>query len=125
MLEEAFPGGLIAIGVTLDPFITKSDQMRGQVAGKPGTMPETTTEILMEFHVLERLLTNTSEQVKMHELLILTIGTSTLIGTVVRQKPKELELLLKMPAIVEQGQRIAVSKKIGNAWRLYAYGIAK
>ncbi|MDL5503514.1 MAG: EF-Tu/IF-2/RF-3 family GTPase, partial [Candidatus Methanoperedens sp.] len=40
-LEEARPGGLIGIGTKLDPTITKSDALVGQVAGIPGKLPPT------------------------------------------------------------------------------------
>ena len=36
-LEEAYPGGLIGVGTKLDPSLTKSDNLIGNVVGKPGT----------------------------------------------------------------------------------------
>ncbi|MBR9706955.1 MAG: translation initiation factor IF-2 subunit gamma, partial [Candidatus Diapherotrites archaeon] len=38
-LKKATPGGLIGVGTLLDPSKTKSDKMKGQVAGAPGKLP--------------------------------------------------------------------------------------
>ena len=82
-------------------------------------------KIAMQYTVLERLLTNTKEKINLNELLILTIGTSTIVGNVTKINAKELEMQLKLATIAEKDQRIAISKKIGNSWRLYAFGISK
>ena len=37
--KEIKPGGLVAIGTSLDPSITKSDSLLGNVIGKPETLP--------------------------------------------------------------------------------------
>ncbi len=37
--EEITPGGLVGVGTLLDPIMTKSDALVGQVAGEPGKLP--------------------------------------------------------------------------------------
>ncbi len=124
-LKEGVPGGLIAIGSSLDMGLTRNDQMRGQIVGAVNSLPEPITKLSLELHVLKRLLTDSSEKIKFNESLVLTIGTATTIGVVVKEKSNVLELDLKTHVIAEKNQRVAISKKIGSAWRLYAYGIVK
>jgi translation initiation factor 2 subunit 3 len=44
-LMYAVPGGLIGVGLKVDPFITRSDRLVGQIIGHPGKMPEVVVEI--------------------------------------------------------------------------------
>lgn len=124
-LEEAMPGGLIALGTTLDPSITQSDGMRGQVVGAVNSLPEPSTRAVFEINYLERLVGEKSQGIKANEPLVLTIGTATLIGMPLIKSKNIVEINLNMPAIMEQGQKIAISKKTGNRWRLVAFGVIK
>ena len=44
-LQFAVPGGLIGIGTTMDPSLSQSDKLVGQILGEIGTLPEVFTEI--------------------------------------------------------------------------------
>ena len=44
-LMYAVPGGLIAVGTRIDPHFTRSDNMVGQIIGRPGDMPQVFIEI--------------------------------------------------------------------------------
>lgn len=39
-LMYAVPGGLLGVGLLVDPFMTKSDILVGQIIGHPGQMPD-------------------------------------------------------------------------------------
>ena len=41
----AVPGGLIGVGLKVDPFITRSDRLVGQIIGHKDKMPEVVVEI--------------------------------------------------------------------------------
>jgi len=124
-LKEAKPGGLIALETNLDPGLTQNDQMKGQVLGTVGSLPKPVTEIELELDIFERKVTETATQIKANEMLVLTIGTLTTIGTVTKIKPGHASITLKKAAIVEKGQRIAVSRKENMKWRLIAFGKAE
>ncbi len=121
-LSEAVPGGLIAIETTLDPSIAQNDQLKGQIIGKPGTLPEPTSEISVGVHFIKRSVTDIVPEIKTNEMLVLTIGTMTSIGTILSSNNKKAKIALKKPVIVEKGQRIAISKREKMKWRLVAYG---
>ena len=124
-LEEATPGGLIALGTELDPSITQNDQMRGQVIATKGTLPEPTKELELEIEFLERVVTKTTKEIKTNERLVLTIGTMTAVGLVTSGTGKNISVTLNSPVVAEAGQKIAVSKKEEMKWRLVAYGVSK
>lgn len=55
-LMYAVPGGLIGIGMKVDPFITRTDKLVGQIIGHPNNMPEVLSEIDVSYFLLKRLL---------------------------------------------------------------------
>lgn len=124
-LKEAKAGGLIAIGTTLDPSVCQNDRLRGQVVSLPGILPEPSMLLKMELHFLERLIAGIKKQIKVNELLILTVGTMTAVGTVTRETPKEIDVALKNAVVIEKGQKVALSKRENGQWRLIAYGVNK
>lgn len=121
-LKEARPGGLVAIETTLDPSLTQNDQMKGQVIGALGTLPEPVTTLSLAIEFLKRQTADTAKEIKAGESLVLTIGTMTTIGIVQEARKDIVTLLLKRPAVVEKGQNIAVSRKEKMKWRLVAFG---
>ncbi|XP_020875398.1 eukaryotic translation initiation factor 2 subunit 3 isoform X2 [Arabidopsis lyrata subsp. lyrata] len=51
-LQFAVPGGLIGVGTTMDPTLTRADRLVGQVLGEMGTLPDVFVE-LEELRLLE------------------------------------------------------------------------
>lgn len=44
-LQFAVPGGLIGVGTTVDPTLTRADRLVGQVLGECGVLPEVYLEL--------------------------------------------------------------------------------
>lgn len=128
-LEKAYPGGLIGMGTTLDPSITKSDALRGAVVGKPGTLPPVWNELELEVHLLERVVGTAemlkTEPLKLNEKLAVNVGTATSLGIVVGKAGDTIDLRLVIPVCTEKGSRIAISRQIAGRWRLIGYGVVK
>ena len=128
-LETAGPGGLIAIGTGLDPSYTKSDSLVGRVAGVPGSLPPVESEITIETELMKRVVGIASElavdNLKTNEPLMLSVGTATTVGVVTSGRADSAELSLKIPVVVEKGQRIAISRRITGKWRLIGYGAVR
>eukprot|EP00826_Nyctotherus_ovalis_P060702 TRINITY_DN8549_c0_g1_i10.p1 TRINITY_DN8549_c0_g1~~TRINITY_DN8549_c0_g1_i10.p1 ORF type:complete len:311 (-),score=97.39 TRINITY_DN8549_c0_g1_i10:341-1273(-) len=92
-LLYAVPGGLIGVGLKVDPTLTRSDRLVGQVLGLPGTLPPVTMEIDVTYYLLRRLLGVKSEggktkqekvvKIKKGELLLLNIGSTSTGANVV------------------------------------------
>ena len=128
-LDEAVPGGLIGIGTKLDPSITKSDALVGQVAGIPGKLPPTIEGFVMETKLLERVVgvsdESAVEPIRSNEPLMLNVGTATTIGVVTSARPADAEVKLKRPVCADKGSHIAISRRVGARWRLIGSGILK
>nr|GEY07628.1 eukaryotic translation initiation factor 2 subunit gamma [Tanacetum cinerariifolium] len=55
-LQFSVPGGLIGVGTTMDPALTKSDRLVGHVLGEIGSPPDVYIELKVNFFLLWRLL---------------------------------------------------------------------
>ncbi len=125
-LEEAGPGGLIAIGTGLDPVVTKSDSLVGRIVGIPKTLPEVRNSLTVETKLMKRVVGVSSElavdNLKTNEPLMLSVGTATTVGVVTSGRTDSADISLKIPVCAEKGQRIAISRRITGKWRLIGYG---
>ncbi|MCD4810192.1 MAG: translation initiation factor IF-2 subunit gamma, partial [Methanosarcinales archaeon] len=126
-LEEATPGGLVGVGTKLDPSITKSDSLVGQVAGKPDTLPPTRDKFLMKVRLLERVVGSADELViepiHSNEPLMLNIGTATTVGVATSVRKDIVEVKLKRPVCADFEDNVAISRRVGARWRLIGSGI--
>ncbi|MDO8538641.1 MAG: translation initiation factor IF-2 subunit gamma [archaeon] len=125
IIDEALPGGLIAIKTLLDPSVTKNDSMRGQVIGEKGSLNTPTMDLNVKIVPFERMIGVKDTEIKTNDTIVLNAGTTTAVGRVTGLKKGFTNIALKNPVIVEKGQRIAISKRENSGWRLVAYGIAE
>jgi translation initiation factor 2 subunit 3 len=56
---------------------------------------------------------------------MLTVGTATTVGTVASARANVVDLKLKLPVTAKPGQRVAISRRVENRWRLIGHGIIK
>lgn len=127
MVEEAGPGGLVAIGTELDPSITKADNLVGRLVGHKGNTEEALNRIGMKVTLLERVVgddqSGVVEPLKVKEPLMLNAGTATTVGVVVKSSNEDVDCVLKLPIAALPGNRIAISRRVGGRWRLIGFGI--
>ncbi len=123
----ATPGGLAAIGTKLDPAITKSDTLVGQVAGMAGSLPPVWEKLRFDVTLMERVVGSSAElniePLKLKEPLMLSVGTAVTVGIVLAAKKNQAEVMLKRPVCAEVGSRIAISRQVGGRWRLIGMGL--
>ncbi len=119
-------GGLVGIGTLLDPVLTKSDALTGKVMGIPGTLPNIWESFTIKVHLLDFVVGSAEdikvEDIKTAEPLMLSIGTTTTVGMVTSARGDEVDVSLKIPVCAEDGQRVAISRRIRGKWRLIGYG---
>ena len=125
--EEITPGGLMGVGTLLDPIMTKSDALVGQVAGEPGKLPPARSSFTMNMRLLERVVGVTDEScvepIHSSEPLMLNVGTATTVGVVTSAREGGIvQVQLKRPVCADKGERVAVSRRIGARWRLIGVG---
>lgn len=127
-VEKGSPGGLLAIETGLDPAMTKSDGLAGNVLGRKGELPDTTGTLELEVELMEQLVGAEDEQeienIKEKETLMLNVGTQKSAGAVT-QAGKDVRVDLKVPVCADKGDRVAISRQIGSRWRLIGHGRIK
>jgi translation initiation factor 2 subunit 3 len=126
-LMEATPGGLLGVATKLDPALTKSDALAGQVAGFPESLPPVWDRLRFRVTLMERVVGATSElkiePLKHNEPLMLSVGTAVTVGVVTGSKKEIVEMQLKRPVCAALGARIAISRQVGARWRLIGMGV--
>ncbi|MFA6065410.1 MAG: translation initiation factor IF-2 subunit gamma [archaeon] len=125
MLTSARPGGLLAIGTDLDPSMAQNDRLRGQIAAKVGTLPQPVKELNLKLTLFERMIEQNQKEkviIKVTDPIVITIGTNTVVGFVLKTDQKSCLLNLKTEVIAEKNEKVALSKNINGQWRLIAYG---
>jgi len=135
-LDFAIPGGLIAIGTTLDPTLCKADRLVGQIIGEVGKLPEVYCFIDLNCFLMRRLLGKESEEsikikpLEKGEILQVNVGsTSTQAkvhsftkGTSSKGHVATIELL--KPCCAEIGEMVSLSRSFDRqSFRLIGFGV--
>lgn len=129
-LDEAVPGGSVAIMTGLDPALTKSDSLVGQVAGIKGELPDPLTEFSFDIHLLDEVVTSNGNfevtPIILNEPLMMIVNSLTTVGSVSKANPREATIKLKRPVMAFKDDRAVIFRKFeGNKWRIVGYGIVK
>ncbi len=128
-VKEILPGGSMALSTTLDPAVIKSDSLSGSLVGLPGKLPALRSQINLEVNLLDRVVgTKEETEVKLlakNEPLMLNVNSAVTVGVVVNLKKKTATCILKKPICVNVGDRVTISRRIGDRFRLIGYGILK
>ncbi len=126
--DELHPGGLAALGTSLDPSLAKSDALTGRLIGTVGTLPPVSQKIRLKATLLDRVLGAQREikveRIRTSEMLAVTVGTTVASGKVTSARGDEVELALNRAVTVFPGSRVAISRRL-NAWRLIGFGIVE
>ena len=125
-LDSVAPGGSIGVLTSLDPSIVKSDQLTGSLVGLPGKLPKVWNELILDVHLLQRVVGTKEElnvePIKMNETLMLNVNSAATVGIAVELKKNKIKCKLKLPVCADDGSRVTISRRIGNRFRLIGYG---
>ncbi|MCL7040600.1 hypothetical protein MKW94_025974 [Papaver nudicaule] len=130
-LQFAVPGGLIGVGTTMDPTLTRADKLVGQVLGEVGSLPDVFLELEVEFELLRRLLgvrtSGTERQGRVSrlaegEILMLNIGSMSTGARVLAARNRRARLQLTSPVCTSIGEKVALSRRVEKHWRLIGWG---
>ena len=134
-LQYAVPGGLIGVGLLVDPTLTRADRLVGQVLGVKGTLPGIFVDIEVTFYLMKRLLgIKTADGEKAAkvarlakgEILMVNIGSTSVGGRVLGisagsagDKASEgvARLALTQPVCTLEKEKVALSRRIEGHWR--------
>jgi len=130
-LQFAVPGGLIGVGTTVDPTLTRADRLVGQVLGEVGQLPEVDGELEVNFFLLRRLLgvrtqgnekAGKVQKLAKGEVLMLNIGSMSTGARVLAVKSDLAKLQLTSPVCTTEGEKVALSRRVDKHWRLIGWG---
>mmetsp|Transcript_2980 Transcript_2980/g.5863 ORF Transcript_2980/g.5863 Transcript_2980/m.5863 type:complete len:458 (+) Transcript_2980:69-1442(+) len=130
-LQFAVPGGLIGVGTSVDPTLTRADRLVGQVLGEVGQLPEVFSELEVNFFLLRRLLgvrtqgnekAGKVQKLAKAEVLMLNIGSMSTGARVLAVKADMAKLQLTSPVCTQEGEKVALSRRVDKHWRLIGWG---
>ncbi|XP_013173436.1 PREDICTED: uncharacterized protein LOC106122112 isoform X2 [Papilio xuthus] len=130
-LQYAVPGGLIGVGTKIEPTLCRADRLVGQVLGAVGTLPGIFVKLEVSYHLLKRLLGVRTEgdkkaakvqKLTRHEMLLVNIGSLSTGGRVIATKADLAKIALNNPVCTEIGEKVALSRRVENHWRLIGWG---
>ena len=122
---------MIGVGTKIDPTLTRADRLVGQVLGIRGHLPDVFQEVEISFYLLRRLLgvktQEGSKQAKVQklaksEILMVNIGSTATGGKVLAVKNELAKILLTNPVCTQEGEKIALSRRVDKHWRLIGWG---
>ncbi len=128
-VEQIHPGGSMALATQLDPAIVKSDSLTGSLVGLSGKIPAVHYQIALDTYLLERVV-GTKEETEVkplakNEVLMLNCNSAATVGVVMDPSKKNTTCVLKKPICANPGDRITISRRVGDRFRLIGYGILK
>ena len=132
-LLYAIPGGLIGVGLNLDPHLTKGDRLVGNIIGTPGDLPAVYEQLEINYFLLKRLVgvrtdmmgnSDKINKIAKSDLLLVNVGSTSSGAKVVstNYKKKKITIVLSTPVCTAKGEKVALSRKIGRNWRLIGWG---
>ena len=128
-LEKMQAGGLCGLATQLDPSVTTSDNLSGQVVSLSGQLPEVRSSVEISVHLMDSMVSSDVEQpekihpLRNNEMLMINVATATSVGVTKNAEKTRTSLELRLPICVDSGQRLSLSRRIGSRWRLIGYGI--
>jgi translation initiation factor 2 subunit 3 len=125
-LKESSPGGSLAIETTLDPSLTKADALTGSVVSIVNQLPDIKEKIILKVSLFDEVFGIAGhekvENFKMNEMLMLSVNSSTTVGTVKKIKNNLIELDLKIPVVPLKGEFAGIARNFQGHWRLIGFG---
>ncbi len=127
-INQASPGGSLAMETELDNILTKTDLLSGCVASKSGELPEIVNKIKIKFKLFDKVFgtkeSSKIEYLKPSELIMLSVNTAITVGMIktINQKSNEAEINLRIPIVPIKSDNIGLARNINNHWRLIGFG---
>jgi translation initiation factor 2 subunit 3 len=124
-MEQAGAGGLLGVMTDLDPALAKADSLAGSVAGPTEALPQVLNKLSTEVHLFQSMDGEKIETIRTGEPLLVNVGTARTMGTVTNMKKGVADMDLRIPVAAQKGERAALSRRVGDRWRLIGWGLLK
>ncbi len=128
-VKEVIPGVSISIETSLDPVLTKADSLTGCVVSLKGNLPEISYTLSIKTKLFEDVMGTEQRQkvepLKIKEVLMLSVNTTTTIGIIEKISKEEIDISLNIPIVAIKGDNVGIARNINNHWRLIGFGEVK
>ncbi len=126
-VKEAVPGGNFGLATSIDPYYGKGDKLAGNVVCMKEKPISVFDKLDLEVHLLDKIIGASEElkvdNIKINEKILISAWTSRMLGTVTSVSDNKISIILRKPLAILKGERIALSRRINNKWRLIGWGI--
>ena len=117
------------IAAVLEDIVTEStiSDEEGNVVSLEGQVPPVHYDLTLETHILDRVV-GSEDELKVapfvkNEPLMLNVNSAVTVGIITDISKDRLVCKLKKPICADIGERVVISRRIGNVFRLIGYGI--
>ncbi len=125
--KQAKPGGLVSLQTELDPALTRADGLAGAIAGHAGKLAAAADDVKMKVSLFDHVIGVEGRQevkkIKTGDTLMLTIAIAKTVGVVTSAAKDSVQAKLKLPVVMEKGDKTAISMQVGGRWHLVGYGV--
>ncbi len=116
----------MAIETELDPSLTKADSLTGSVVSVVGKLPDIKETVILNIKLFGEVFgvvdNEKVETFKVTEMLMLSVNSSTTVGTIRKIKGNLIELTLKIPIVPIKGESVGIARNFQGHWRLIGFG---
>jgi len=127
-VEKVGCGGLVGMGTSLDPSLTKGDGLVGNLIGRTGSLPPPTDSLRLQYKLFNEVVgmkeSVAVESLKTGEALAMNVGVAITSGRASSVGKDSFDIKLTRPVCILPKQRVAISRNIAGRWRLIGYGVA-
>jgi translation initiation factor 2 subunit 3 len=125
-LDEAKAGGLLALRTDLDPSLSRSDALSGNIVGLNNKMPPVSDILKIRTELFDHVIGVEGHQkvdpIKTNDVLMLTVAITKTVGVVTSSQKNTTQIKLKLPVVAEKGDKVSISKQVGGRWHLVGWG---
>ncbi|CAD8176779.1 unnamed protein product [Paramecium octaurelia] len=131
-LVYAVPGGLIGVGLLIDPSLTRNDNLVGCVLGFPKQLPELYRELEINYYLMVSVVgaqqqdgkTQKIAKIQQDEMLKFNVLSNETPGRVIEvREDKIMRVALNNPVCTGLQEKVAFSRRLSNKFRLIGWGI--
>lgn len=121
-ITMAKPGGLIGVCTNIDPVLTRVDRMVGHVVGLVGCLPDVKTRVKAKCLFMKRANEKTKTKLSRGDNVVLNITSKPVRSLVKFVSGSIITFELSTPCCVDIGEKISISTKNNESWRLTGMG---
>jgi len=116
----------MSIETELDMSLGKADILSGNLVSSIGNLPELSTNVKIQHKLFPEVFGAGTHikvpPIKPGETLMLSINTSITGGSVKRATADQIEIELRVPAVIFKKDNVGIARNIAGHWRLIGYG---